>query len=152
MNQQNEFISPNSFYKIRSKTKFRFFDYFNKICFFHDISFISIQYDNYTWTLMLTKKNINVMIYHSKQISSNYSFRIMIESIMFFNKRITNFKSRYWSIELKFVDLIWILRKTKYMIEFVFLFSIIYIDHETTIEINKQIFFRFRSQTNWIFV
>ena len=54
----------------------------------------------------INKKNINVIIYHSKQIINDYFSCVMIELIMFLNKRITDFESQYWSIELKLVDLI----------------------------------------------
>lgn len=84
------------------------------------------------------KKSMSDMIYHSKQITDDYSFRIMIEPIMFFNRKITDLKSRYWFTELKLADLIWILRKIRHMIESAFLLPIIYTDHGAAVDINKQ--------------
>ena len=80
------------------------------------------------------------MIYHSKQIIKSYSFRTVIEFIMFLNRQITDSESRYWFIKLKFADLIWILRKIKHMIELIFLPSIIYTDDEAAVDISKQKF------------
>ena len=84
------------------------------------------------------KKNIEAMIYHFKQIISDYSIKIMVESIMFLNRKITNTESRYWSTELKLAGLIWILRKTKHMIESVQQSFIIYTDYEIAVEISRQ--------------
>ena len=65
------------------------------------------------------KIEIDVMIYHFKQIIQNQTYlnRIMIESIMFLNKRISKPESKYWSTKLKIAKLIWILRKTRHMID-----------------------------------
>lgn len=85
---------------------------------------------------------LKIMIYHFKQtiVSSNYLVRVTMQLIMFLNKRITNSKSKYWSIEPKIVNLMWILRKTRHMIDFAFWFFIIYTNHEVAVNINRQKF------------
>ena len=84
------------------------------------------------------KEKMNAMMYHFKQIIDDYFARFMIESIMFLNRRITDAEFRYWFTELKIADLIWIIKKTKHMINSVQQFFIIYTDHETAIEISRQ--------------
>ena len=86
------------------------------------------------------KKNIEAMIYHFKQIISDYSIKIMIKSIMFLSRKITDIEFKYWSIELKLAGLIWVMKKTKHMIKFAQQPFIIYINHEAAVEINRQKF------------
>ena len=85
---------------------------------------------------------INAMIYHVKSTFKNifeYFRRNAVQSIMFLSKLMTSAETRYWSIELKIAELIWVLRKIRHLIEFIKTFIIIYIDHEATLNIAKQI-------------
>ena len=139
----DEFVRRTFFSKFRLKnptsTKKNFFRTFQKILFssryFVHFNFIRQFYMNVD---VSKKKKMKVMIYHSKQQTNNYSARIMIEPIMFFNRRITDIESKYWSIELKLADLVWIFRKIRHMIESAQLFSIIYTNHGVAVEISRQ--------------
>ena len=51
-------------------------------------------------------------------------------------------EKNYWSIKLKIVEIVWIIRKIKHLIKFNECFSIIiYIDHWTIVSISRQINF-----------
>ena len=67
----------------------------------------------------------------------------------FFSWLLTSTKIRYWLIELKIVDIIWILKKIRYIIKASnqSIKIIIYIDHNVVFDITKQISF-FTSFTN----
>ena len=81
------------------------------------------------------------MIYHVKNDSSNNDFsRIKIQFIMFFSRCLNNVERNYWSTKLKIVEIIWIIRKIRHLIEFNEYSSIIiYIDHFVAIFISRQI-------------
>ena len=61
------------------------------------------------------------IIYHVKNIANwndkNYSFRKFIESILFFSRLLIDVEIKYWSIELELVDIIWVLKKIKHLID-----------------------------------
>ena len=121
------------------KQKIVFFKSFQKSLFsFRYLIYFVFARQLYMNVDVSKKENIKIIIYHSKQIIKNYSFRIMIKFIMFLNRQITDSEFKYWFIELKLTDLIWILRKIRYMIESIFLSSIIYTDHEIVVDISKQ--------------
>ena len=85
------------------------------------------------------KRDINSMIYHvSSSNNEQYFARTAIQLIMFLNRLINPAKSRYWSTELKLVELIWILRKIRHLIESSKISTIVYIDHEASLDIVKQ--------------
>ena len=94
------------------------------------------------------KFDINVVVYYVKKnfIKSNeYSIKSFIQSIMFLFKLLNSIEIRYWSIEMKVVDIIWVLRKIRHFIESFISFIVIYIDHNVTLNIIKQITFSFSS-------
>ena len=69
-------------------------------------------------------------------------FRIAMQFIMFLNKCFNNVERNYWFIELKIVDIIWIIRKIRHTIESIEMSSIIiYIDYNAAILILRQITF-----------
>jgi hypothetical protein len=71
-----------------------------------------------------------------KEISFN---RFDIKSIMFLSKILTNAKIRYWSTELKMIEIVWIIKKIRHLIESSRKqFTIIFIDHFALTEIIKQ--------------
>ena len=92
------------------------------------------------------------MIYHIKKtwlqkasaafneniIKYDYSFKIVIKSVFFFNRLLNSVETRYWLTKLKLIDIIWILKKIRYMIEISWFFIVIYIDHDATLNITKQ--------------
>ena len=98
-----------------------------------------------------SQKKMNVMMYHFKQITNGYSVRFMIKLIMFLNKKTNDAEFRYWLIELKIIDLMWILKKTRHMIDFAQQPFIIYTDHKTAIKISRQKKFPRHLRINWIF-
>ena len=74
--------------------------------------------------------------------SSNDQFysRIVIQSIMFLNRCFNETKRNYWFIELKIVDIVWMMKKIRHMIELTnIFFTIIYIDHFVAVFIFRQI-------------
>ena len=83
------------------------------------------------------------MIYHVKQtwIEVEYFSRDSIESILFLNRLMIFVESRYWSTKLKLVDIVWVLKKIRHMIEVVdfVLLIVVYIDHDFVLRIVKQI-------------
>ena len=91
---------------------------------------------------------IDVVVYHIKKdfIKLNeYSVKSFIQSIMFLFKLLNSIETRYWSIEMKIADIIWILRKIRHLIESFISFIVIYINHDVTLDIIKQITFSFSS-------
>ena len=91
------------------------------------------------------KFDFDVMLYYVKKVyldqleSDKYSSRHVIESILFLSRLLTDVETRYWSIELKIVDIVWILKKTKHIVEISSDKTIVYIDHEFALDIANQI-------------
>ena len=85
------------------------------------------------------KFGINGIFYHVKILCDIYFIRSNIEPIMFFNYLLISIETRYWLIELKFAKLIWILRKTRYLIKISQIFNIVCTNHEIAFNIVKQI-------------
>ena len=81
------------------------------------------------------------MIYHINDDSINDDFsRIKIQFIIFFNKYLNDVEKNYWFIELKIIEIIWIIRKIRHLIEFNECSSIIvYIDYFVVVLISRQI-------------
>ena len=52
-----------------------------------------------------------------KENVKSYSFKNDIESIMFLSRLLIFAETRYWSIELKIVDFVWVLKKVRHLIE-----------------------------------
>ena len=85
------------------------------------------------------------MIYHVKEnwlqktfSKIEYSSRTTIESILFLSRLLTSAETRYWLIELKLVDIVWVLKKIRHVVEATNLFTMIYIDHDAVLDIAKQ--------------
>ncbi len=83
------------------------------------------------------------MIFHVKK-NSNESIifnKSNIEFIMFLSKILTTAKTRYWSIELKIIDVIWIVKKVRHLIKsFRKSLTMIFTNHSAIAEIIKQTF------------
>ncbi len=80
-----------------------------------------------------SKKEIDVMIYHLKKkmnIFKNSSFKKDVESILFLSKILFKVEFRYWSTELKMIELIWTMKKIAHMIKSFKYSTIIYINHD----------------------
>lgn len=89
------------------------------------------------------KFDIETMIYYVKFIiwdEKEYFFKKFIELIMFFSKFLIATKTRYWSTKLKIVDIIWVLRKIKHLIDFFAIKSIVvFTNYDAILKIAKQI-------------
>ena len=89
------------------------------------------------------KFDFDVILYYVKKIfhknDDKYFSRHVIESIFFLSRFIINAKSKYWFIELKIIEIIWILKKTRYIVEITFDIIIIYTNYDVAIDIAKQI-------------
>ena len=83
------------------------------------------------------------MIYHVKNNvnwnDKEYSSRKFIELILFLSRLLIDVEIKYWSTELKLVDIIWILKKIKYLIDFFEQRSIvIFTNHDAVLKLAKQ--------------
>ena len=85
--------------------------------------------------------------------SEQFSSRHFIESIFFFNRLLTSIKIRYWSTELKIVDIVWVLKKVRHIIKTSNQSTsiVIYIDHGAAFDIAKQtsLFTSFTNKLNF---
>jgi hypothetical protein len=87
------------------------------------------------------KRDIEAMIFHvKKDFEKEIIFnRFDIQSIMFLSKILTNAESRYWSTELKMIDVVWIIKKIRHLIESSRnQLTIIFTNHSTLTEIIRQ--------------
>ena len=83
------------------------------------------------------------MIYHVKNSANwndkKYSSRKSIEFILFFNRLLIDVEIKYWSIELKLIDIVWILKKIRHLVDFFEQRSIvIFTNHDATLKLTKQ--------------
>ena len=85
----------------------------------------------------------------SKIFNQNNFRRVMLLNQFFFSRLLMSTKIRYWSIELKITNIIWILKKVRHIIKTLnqSIKIIIYIDHDVALDITKQTSF-FTSFTN----
>ena len=84
------------------------------------------------------EEGIGAMVYHSKQATGGYPSRSMIEPIMFLSRRLTDPETRYWPTELEIAGLVWVLRKTRHLIDSACQPPIIYTDHGAAVGISRQ--------------
>jgi len=78
-------------------------------------------------------------VYHAKKAKKNKtSQQKSMKSILFLSQLLTDTETHYWSTELEVVKLIWILKKTRHLIEAVEQLTIIYINHAAAVEIERQ--------------
>ena len=136
--KQSNFVCTN----LRTK-KWNFFEIsrtsFERSSFWH----ITIDIVNYMsiWIHSRSWEYVD-MIYHVESDSNDDFSRIKIQFIMFLNKCFIDVEKNYWSTKLKIVDIIWIIRKIRHMIENNECSStIIYIHHFVAILISRQINF-----------
>ena len=81
-----------------------------------------------------------VMIYYVVDDSKNDNFsRIVVQSILFFNKLFNDVEKNYWFTKLKIVEIVWMIKHVRHMIDFIKQsFIIIYINYSTMMSIFKQ--------------
>lgn len=81
-----------------------------------------------------SNKDFEVMIYHRKKDSSEQfsksSKKKEVDFIFFFFKMLTEAESKYWSIKLEMIVLIWTIRRIVYMIKSFRHSTVIYTDYE----------------------
>ena len=98
------------------------------------------------------RRSIEVIIYHLKLETNFNNFkRSEIEFIMFLSRMLTLTKKRYWLIELKMADLIWVVRRVRHFIEVFRQFTIVYTNHAINIDIVKQITLSFNNTNKFNF-
>ena len=110
-------------------------------------SFYLIYHDSKQQTFIdfdISKKfDFDVIIYYLKSITKwnekNFSSRKFVESILFLSKFLIFVETCYWLIELKFFEIIWMLKKIQHLIEIVFTITIIYTNHDIAMNLTKQI-------------
>ena len=88
------------------------------------------------------KWEFEIMIYHDKSnseySSEEYFKKIDIQLILFLSRLLTNPETKYWSTELKMIELVWVVKRTRHMIESVKKITIIFTDHVVNVSIVKQ--------------
>ena len=85
----------------------------------------------------------DAMIFHVKSDleEKNVFDRKKIQSIMFLNKQLFETENRYWLIEFEIIEVVWMAKKIRHMIESCRKSSTtIFIDHSATVDIVKQTF------------
>ena len=94
--------------------------------------------------LNISKKwDFVVMIYYLLNNSKNQNettiiIRTLIQSIMYLNKMFNSIEHNYWLTKLKIINIIWMIKKIRYIIEFnKKSFIIIYTDHFAIVLIFK---------------
>ena len=93
------------------------------------------------------KLKFDIVIYHVKNENNYREINIKlliakndIKFILFFSKYLTNVENRYWFTKLKIVDLIWFVRRIKYIIKIsIKSFVIVYTNHFVIVFIIQQI-------------
>ena len=110
--------------------------------------FFYLVHSNFTRKLFVNfdfnkKFELIDMIYHVKNSANwndkKYSSRKSIEFILFFSRFLIDVETKYWSIELKLVDIVWVLKKIKHLIDFFEQrFTVIFTNHDATLRLVKQ--------------
>jgi hypothetical protein len=81
------------------------------------------------------------MIYHVKNDDENlfvYSSRSKVELILFLSRQLKSVEKNYWSTKFEIIEIVFIIRKIRHMIEFFKKSTILFIDHESALRIVKQ--------------
>ena len=148
-------VTVNDFARKRQTIKTHLYDFtYEKRVVFRDLqiafasSIFLIHFDRkrqfYINLNVFKQWDLITIIYHVLNDSLNdvtYS-RTVIQSIMFFSRCLNDVEKNYWSTKLKIIDIVWIIRKIKHMIESIEIFSIIiYTNHFVVVFINRQIIF-----------
>ena len=148
---RNEFVVENARRIYFNKTRFQHFTK-QKLTLFDALQeiltkFFYLIHSNTKKQLFIDfdvnkKFDFDVMLYYVKiffhKNDDKYSFRHVIESIFFLNRFIIDVELKYWFIELKITKIVWVLKKTRFIVETISRTIIIYIDHDVAIDIAKQ--------------
>jgi hypothetical protein len=84
--------------------------------------------------------DFEVIVFHvtKKFLKEIWSMKDDIQSIMFLSRLLTSVERNYWSIELKIVELIWVIKKVRHLIQSSKKSIIIQTNHAAIIDIWKQ--------------
>lgn len=63
------------------------------------------------------------------EVVLNYLVRNDVELILFLSRVINGVESRYWLTELELAGIVWVVRKIRYMIEFLSALMIVFTDY-----------------------
>ena len=102
-----------------------------------------------------SRKNFEIMIYYLKNDKKNiisskktfvtskkkffsFSKRKNVKLIMFLNWIFILVEKKYWFIELKMIELIWLIKRIRHLIEIVKYVIVIYTNHATNLFITRQ--------------
>jgi len=78
-------------------------------------------------------------VYHAKEAKKNKTpQQKSMKPILFLSQLLTDIKTHYWPTELEVTELIWVLKKTRHLIEATEQSTIIYTDHAAAVEIEHQ--------------
>ena len=85
------------------------------------------------------ERDFDVIVFHVKNDKKIF-IKNDIESILFLNKMLTSIEIKYWFTKLKIVELMWLIKRIRHMIEIVNVTSqiIIYTNYSIIINIVKQ--------------
>ena len=66
--------------------------------------------------------------------------RTDVQSILFFSKMLNQAKQNYWFTKLKVVEIVWVIKKVRHMVESIKKLSVVvYIDYSAAVSISRQI-------------
>lgn len=82
---------------------------------------------------------MGAMVYHFKKPSNNeFPVRSNIEPLLFISRLLTPAETRYWPTKLELAGLVWVLRKTRHLVEVTELPTTVYTNHGASLGIAKQ--------------
>ena len=86
------------------------------------------------------RRDFEAIIYYLKpEANIEKSRRTDVKSILFLNHFLNFAKFRYWSIELKMIDLVWVVKRVRHIIEIVvFKITIVFTNHVANSAIARQ--------------
>ncbi len=128
----------------KSKTSRIFLSNFTK----KELAFFELLQKQFRKLSVLTHYNSDLSLYVNLDAFKVYDFEAIVyhimneksRSILFLSRELNFVEKNYWSTELKIVDVVWVVRQVRHMIEFMKRPSItVYTDHSATISIARQI-------------
>ena len=109
---------------------------FRKIILLIHHDFTRVTYINVD---VFKRRGFEIVIYHLKsETDSNHLKHEKIESILFFSRMLTSVEERYWSIELKMTEFVWVVRRVRHLIKISQHDIVVFTDHVVNAFIAKQ--------------
>ena len=141
-NTQKQHISCVFINKLSSDKVHAFETLQNLFRIFIFLIHFNFSYQLYIDVNVFKQYDFDVIVYHVEEdLKEVMKFSChKIQFILFLNKLLTSAEQNYWFIKMKMTELIWVMWKTKHLIESVSskLMTIIFTDHFTTIFIAQQ--------------